>query len=160
MELAQSEHLLSLQRNLQEAQAYKVSQGDHGWDAVVFDRDLVGRIIDSGRTYVAPVAGRIVASYELLPRDPEIWGEWLGNDGTALYLHRFAVSDGFRGNGVGRQCIAAACQKVIDTGRLHLRLHCKPPNYKLQRHYERNGFWCIGQSPLEDFPGLLYQRRV
>jgi GNAT superfamily N-acetyltransferase len=157
---ATDDHLFGLQRNLQQAQAYKILQDDHGWDEIVFDTDHIAKIIERGNTYVASSAGRIAASLELVPSDPEIWGERLGADGTALYMHRFAISDGFRGTGLGRQCISWACQEVIKTERLHLRLDCNPDQTELNRYYQRNSFWQTGISYSAGYPTALYERRV
>lgn len=156
----QAADALDLQRILEEARAFKGSRGDSGWGDVPFTLDHVTEIIDSRDTYLATVEDKPAATLRLTTEDPGIWGEHKGTDGKALYVHRFAIGDAFRGQGIGKSFVEWACQQVIDTGRLHLRLDCNPANHKLRDYYERQGFWYVGQSAIAHYPAALHERRV
>lgn len=151
---------LDLQTILEEARAFKASCGDPGWGDVPFTADHVARIIDHDDTYLAVLHGQPAGTMKLIEEDPEIWGPDKGEDGKALYIHRFAVANAFRGQGVGSHFIEWACQQVVDASRLHLRLDCNPANHKLREYYERHSFWYVGDSPVTDYPAALHERRV
>lgn len=158
--LATSVDMEDLLVTQEEARRFKVSQGDLGWGRTAFSLEDVEDMVSQKAAYIVTDGKTPVASFELHDSDPDIWGPDKGNDGKALYLHSLAVADAFRGSGVGRQCIEWACQKVIGSHRLNLRLDCGPANTKLRQYYERQAFWYVGDSPLEGYPGALYERRV
>lgn len=145
---------------LEEARIFKCMHSDLGWGTDSFNMEEVNAIIKADDTFIATLNDRPAGSLQLVDRDPEIWGELKGNDDQALYIHRFATAATFRRTGVGQYMIDWACQQVIDAGRLQLRLDCNAHNPKLREYYERQSFWCVGETALAGYTAALHQRRV
>lgn len=150
----------ALQLILEEARVFKGMQGDPGWGSEPFGIEEVTSIIKADDTFIASIDGVPAGSLQLIDSDPTVWGEHVGSDQQGLYIHRFATATAFRGTGVGKRMIDWACQKVIDAERVQLRLDCNASNPRLREYYEKQSFWCIGETALGAYTAALHQRRV
>lgn len=150
----------ALQLILEQARTFKLAQGDQGWGTEPFGMEEITSIIKENDTFLATVDEEPAGTLQVLTSDPRLWGEHHGYDNQALYVHRFATADIFRGTGVGQHMLDWACRQVIDAGRLQLRLDCNAGNSRLREYYEKQSFWCVGEKAVGAYTAALHQRRV
>lgn len=145
---------------LNEARAYKESRGDLSWGLEEFTIDEVQPCVQSGKTYLARQNGEFVGTAVFTWSDVRIWGREHGRDESAGYLHRLAIKDGFRGQGIGEQIIGWAEDQVREADRDYLRLDCSSGNKRLRAFYESLGFTAFNEGRLATAQSVLYQKRV
>jgi ribosomal protein S18 acetylase RimI-like enzyme len=140
-------------RLMQEAADFKWQRGDDLWGTTPFSEEEVGRMIQSGNTFVYRLDGFAAASVMLPLSDTGMWGEERGNDGSAVYIHKLCVGETFRGGGVGRQVMSMAESFAQQHGKTKLRLDCPYDNPDLCGYYERLGFREVGRKDLQNSNG-------
>jgi GNAT superfamily N-acetyltransferase len=108
---------------------------------------IAGTVLPAGGTWVAEVAGRVVAMLNLSHGDDGV--DWI----THLYVHPSHVA-----LGIGTALLDLALQRC----RRPMRLYTFEANAGARRFYERHGFVVIargdGSGNEERCPDLLYER--
>jgi GNAT superfamily N-acetyltransferase len=146
---------------LDEAASWLADRGVTQWPPA-FRPEWIEPGLEEGRLWVAEAGGAAVATFTLLWSDP-LWPD----DGTAGYLHRFAVRRGHAG--IGAMLLDWVDGEVRRHGRDRLRLDCGADNLRLRAYYEAAGFehhrdveisegvalWSTGRPVLS-----LYERSV
>ncbi len=130
-----------------QCQALLRARGVDQWQDGYPSQDVIELDIECSWGYILECDGRVAAYGALIagiePAYLEIRGEWL-SDLDYITLHRLAVSDDFRGQGVGAHffeqmaCIATA--RNIKS--LRADTHCD--NMLMQRLLSRSGFHLCG----------------
>ncbi len=139
---------------LQEAAEFKASQDDNIWGSDPFTAEKVEGMVTDGDTHIASVNGHAAGSVTLPWSDERKWGPGKGNDGRALYIHRMAVNNRFRGRyRVGELMIVWAGAQVLRANREYLRLDCSYDNPRLSAYYERRGFKEVERKDLDNSTG-------
>lgn len=145
---------------LQQAAVFKASLGDNIWGPEPFtDKETIDSI-SGGNTYIALSSGELAGSLVVLTSDERIWGAEKGTDGKAIYLHRLAVGESFRGQHVGELMMKWAIGKARELGKTLIRLDCSTDNEKLCEYYDRNGFKEVGRKVLMDpYYGVSFREK-
>ncbi|MGH9075689.1 MAG: GNAT family N-acetyltransferase, partial [Acidimicrobiales bacterium] len=134
---------------LSQGSAYARSRGFEQWPAR-FPAGIVSAGIEREEVYLARIGGIAVATCWLAWSNESFWGP---DDGMAGYLHRLAVAEARRGEGLGRRILDWAQERATDAGRPLLRLDCMADNRPLRSWYEADGFVLRGERqvrPPED----------
>lgn len=147
---------------LRESSEFKVSQGDELWTPTPFTTEEVTEIVVSGNTHVASIASQAIGSVVLMWNDARMWGPEKGNDNQAAYIHRLAIKDGFRGQGLGELIVAWASAEAFRDNRRLLRLDCSYENPKLCSYYQRMGFKEVGRKELHNprYTPAFYEKSI
>ena len=144
---------------LTEAMRYKLAHQDQTWGDEPYSDAEAAELIAVAPTYLIHRDGETVGTVALDWEDEKTW-----KDPThAGYLHRMALKDAFRGQGLGEQVLDWALKEVAKQGRTFLRLDCDSHNTGLCAYYESRGFTRVGtwQSPRNPaYLAALYERRV
>lgn len=96
-------------------------------------------LADAGRGELFVVRGRrgLEAIATITDHDAETWGA----DGTpALYVHRLAVAQASRGQGLGQALLGWTSARAAARHKAFVRLDCADDNHGLRRFYESQGF--------------------
>jgi ribosomal protein S18 acetylase RimI-like enzyme len=158
---ATPDDLPGLQRILEEARAYKVSLGDFTWGKEPYEEDEVAEIISDGETFIGYIDSEPAATFSLTWEDRHTWGDEIGKDGTAGYIHSLVTSDQFRGQHVGVDAMNWAATQITGQGRKVMRLDCSIDNRKLCEYYESQGFKLVGTRKLNNhYTAALYEKTV
>jgi GNAT superfamily N-acetyltransferase len=112
----------------------------------------------AGRLYVVRTGPTLVATFAVCDEaDPYFVDvRWAERDAPASYLHRLAVADGHRGNGLGAWCVGEAERIASDMGSAYLRLdalrdHARGLAFYARLHYADCGVVGV-QSGLPERP--------
>ena len=135
--LANNQNIPEIEAILAHGVRSKMNHGDLAWGMTATDEGELEAIIAAGNMFVASRDGEIVAVFMLFWDDPARWGK---QPPVAVYLHRFVVASGLRGQHIGEQIIALICKEIARRGRQYLRLTCPSGNKKLQDYHLKNGF--------------------
>jgi GNAT superfamily N-acetyltransferase len=131
------------------------------WLAEEYGRTQITAAIDAKVGVVACREIEIVGFMFLQSEDKDFWPD--DKAGDALYVHRFAVSRRFAGQGVSGALLGWATNEARKRGIAFLRLDCVPLP-KLMAVYERAGFVRVGTELFQptgtSFLNWRYERRV
>jgi ribosomal protein S18 acetylase RimI-like enzyme len=145
-----------IQAIMQQAADLKISQGDDIWGTEPVSEEEVARMLDQGNVFVYKIEGQNAASLVIAESDTRIWGE-VGEDGTAMYVHRLCTADAFRGQNLGGAVLERAAELARQSGKQSLRLDCSYENRGLCDYYEGLGFTEVRR---EDRPPSTDQRNI
>jgi ribosomal protein S18 acetylase RimI-like enzyme len=156
---AHREDLPAIARLLDQAGAWMRSQGITDQWPMRFPLSDLAQRVDRGELHIAYDNARPVGTFALDHHaDPEFWHD--DPDGSrAGYLHRLAVANSHRGQGIGSQLLDDAAELVAHSGRRWLRLDCAKNNSRLHEYYRRLGFMHVQTVDLPHRrSGTLFQR--
>ena len=142
---------------LQQANVRKQAHGDMVWGGYPFTYDEVGGLIEEGGMFTAVVDNAIAGCVKLTETDERIWGEE-GLDGKALYVHRLATADEFKGQRLGGRIIDLAGKHAESLGRELLRLDCPSKNELLCGYYLDEGLSLVRSIKLAGRGGFNFYR--
>ncbi|GAA3244719.1 hypothetical protein GCM10017691_51050 [Pseudonocardia petroleophila] len=122
---------------LDDAAAWLAARGVAQWPAA-FRPEYVEPSLGSGRMWLAESGDAAVATFALEWTDP-LWVDAAGeDDGSAGYLHRFAVRRGHAG--IGGTLLDWIDGEIRRHGRDRMRLDCDAANTRLRAYYADAGF--------------------
>ena len=98
-------------------------------------REEMQELIASGELYLAMLQDEVAGAFKLNEHDTH-WDD----DGTALYVHAFAVNRKFKGQGIGQMMLDGAGDQARQRGKQCLRLDCLNENSRLKQVYTEAGF--------------------
>ena len=133
-----------------DAIAYQKKVGNNHW--LGFEPALIATETAEGRHYKVVADGNIVATFCITLSDPLIWQEL--NDAPAVYIHRIATSQQFRGNNVLKHIINWAVQFAKVNNLLYVRMDTGSGNSRLINYYVSCGFSFMGDTKVNYMPGL------
>jgi GNAT superfamily N-acetyltransferase len=117
-----------------------------------FDKQLVATEIAENRQWKLVIDGVIACVWATTFSDVQIWAE--RNTDTAIYIHRIATDDRFRGFNFIATIVTWAKDYAKSAGKDFVRLDTIGNNVKLITHYTNAGFSFLGLFNLTDTSGL------
>ena len=117
-----------------------------------FDRQLVVTEIAENRQWKLIIDGDIACVWVITFSDAQIWA--VRNADAAIYIHRIASDDKFRGYNFIAIIVAWAKNYARGIGKDFVRLDTIGNNIKLIEHYTNAGFTFLGLFNLTDTSGL------
>lgn len=130
----------------QQANAFKQAHGDNIWGDKPFTADEMLEMVGRGNTYVGLVAGSVAVAANLTWADAHMWGQDVGLDGQAGYIHQLASGDAYKGT--GREMLTWLESRIYAEGRPFARLDCPADADILCGYYENAGYTRIGTAVL------------
>lgn len=115
----------------------KLRRGDLAWGDSAYSSQAINTSIQNGTAYIAQLDDQIVGTFLLERQDHTNWGT---QPPTSLYLQRFAVDAGFRGQNIGGQILDEITSLAGKHNLRSIRLVCQSSNPKLRAYYENHGF--------------------
>lgn len=127
-----------------EAKQYLKEQGSPQWqDGHEPHEGVIREDIQKKASYVLTLKGEIVGTAALIAeKDPvyeAIEGKWLG-DGPYVSLHHVAVSQKYRGNGLGKTLLTASIKQSQALGFEDIRIDTYPANKPMLTLIDKLGF--------------------
>ena len=123
------------------------------WDRDVSQEEIEG-LIASSQLYLATLQGEDAGAFKLNEKDHH-WDD----DGTALYVHAFAVNRKFKGQNIGKAMLDWAAEEARSRGKQYLRLDCMDENTRLKQYYIEAGMEPHSQNP-ECRWSALFERKL
>jgi GNAT superfamily N-acetyltransferase len=133
-----------------EAIAYQKKVGNNHW--LGFELELIAKEIAEQRHYKIVADGNIVATFCITLSDPLIWRDSAST--SAVYIHRIATSQSFRGNKVLEYIINWAKEFAEVNELSYIRMDTGAGNDRLINYYVSNGFTLIGNAEIDYTPDL------
>lgn len=125
-----------------DAIAYQKKVGNNHW--LGFEQTLVAKEIDEQRHYVIIAEGQIAGTFCVTFSDPLIWKE--ADEMPAIYIHRIATSQYFRGYNLVKQIINWAKEFAKINNLQYIRMDTGSGNDRLINYYISCGFTFIGDT--------------
>lgn len=119
---------------------WQISRGIRQWEAGEIRTEMVAGQVRNDEWFVLRGTFGIVATARLLTADPHVWGDELGNDGTAGYLHGLMVARSAAGAGLGTQILEWFADYTRSVDRHLARLDCVADNPRLRQYYTEQGY--------------------
>ena len=116
-------------------------------------KEEIQEMVASGEVYLAMLQDEVAGAFKLNERDHH-WDD----DGTALYVHAFAVNRKFQGQGIGQMMLDGAGDEARKRGKRCLRLDCMNENFRLKQVYTDAGFEFRGQH--QNGWSALFERKL
>jgi GNAT superfamily N-acetyltransferase len=113
------------------------AENDVKWERLSKGNDIT-------ECYIAEQGGKPCGCMILKEVDHFFWPDV--PESEALFLHKLAVTNAARKQGVGDALIEFAIEESVRRGRQSLRLDCHAKREKLRKFYERHGFECVGEK--------------
>jgi predicted GNAT family N-acyltransferase len=133
------------------------AENDVKWERLSRENDIT-------EFYIAERDGIPCGCMMVKDVDPFFWPDV--PEGEALFLHKLAVANAARKQGVGDALIKFATEEAARRGRKSLRLDCHAHREKLRKFYERHGFECVGEKmylnvyDVPKYATAFYVRRI
>lgn len=138
IEQARPDEAATVAAVLNEAAQWLAAAGRPLWSAVDFGLERVQPGVEAGGYFIARKNGEVAGVVRLDLEDPGFWPEMAS--GSALYVHKLAVSRAWAGHGVSALLLDFARERARSLGRPFLRLDCVADRAPLRSLYERFGF--------------------
>jgi ribosomal protein S18 acetylase RimI-like enzyme len=145
---------------LNDAIRYKIAKHDVAWGNRGWSIDEVVEVINFGHTNIVFLDENIVGCVDVIWDDEYNWGQILGLDKKAGYLHRLAVLSDYKGKGLGSEIINWVAECIKGRDRVFIRLDCRKANLSLCSYYEGLGFKRIYPDEKLESASAYYQRLV
>ncbi|MGI5959584.1 MAG: YrvL family regulatory protein [Massiliimalia sp.] len=146
---AQSEDAPQIWELFQQAQAYFREQGINQWQDHYPNPQVIQEDLDRKESFVLQNQNHeIVATAVLSSREEETYreifnGSWL-TDGTYLVIHRVAVRNDQKGQGLASIILMEAQRRCMEQGIPSIRIDTHEDNRSMQRLLEKSGFTRCG----------------
>jgi len=138
IEQARPDEAATVAAVLNEAARWIAAEGRPLWSAADVDLERVQRDTDAGGYFIARAGTDVAGVVRIDLEDPGFWPEM--ESGSALYVHKLAVSRAWAGHGVSVRLLEFARERTAQLGRPCLRLDCVADRTPLRSLYERFGF--------------------
>lgn len=146
---------------LAEARAYQLSVGHPQWGADYPALADLRRDVAAAAAHVL-LADGVVAGYAALYDGDAAFDRCAFWDAGVRYcvVHRFALSDRYRGRGLGRAFLLALQAAAARRGAVELRYDTGLHNEPMQRLGAALGYACMGAHEFPWGPRLAYRLRI
>jgi ribosomal protein S18 acetylase RimI-like enzyme len=141
---------------MDEAATWLAASNTTSWRPGQVDADQVRAWMETGRVYVAVVAGRVVGTIRVAWADEAVWG---AQPPDAGYLHSLVVARSAAGRGLGRQLVAHAEAVVRASGRPRVRLDHVRDNPRLEQWYSDAGYAVVGTHKRDSGDTVLLREK-
>jgi GNAT superfamily N-acetyltransferase len=125
-----------------EAIIYQKKVGNNHW--LGFEPELIAKEIAEQRHYKIVADDKIVATFCITLSDRLIWTDSAST--AAVYIHRIATSQSFRGNNLLKHIIDWAREFANVHELSYIRMDTGAGNDRLINYYVSNGFTLIGNT--------------
>lgn len=144
----------SIMHIFRQAQARLHTQGVNQWQNGYPNPEIVDRDIASGNSLVCVTKSLICAAFVLSfdyedTYDNIFEGQWLST-GQYGVIHRMAIGDAYKGQGIGTEMISHAEQICLSRGTRSIKVDTHRDNIPMQNLLGRNQFRQCGIIYLED----------
>jgi len=143
-----------------EARAYQLQQTGHGWP--VFSPSFIEKeIIEKRHFKVVDEEDRIAGVFSIVNAEPVIWGDAEGKE--AIYLHRMATLDKYRGKSIAKKIVEWAAIEAWESKKKFIRIDTWADNEALTAYYQHLGFKFVKKTilpPESDLPEHYYNIEV
>ncbi|MEB0260976.1 HopJ type III effector protein [Mucilaginibacter sp. 5C4] len=133
-----------------DAIVYQKKVGNNHW--LGFEPALIAKEIDENRHFKILADGEIVATFCITLSDPLIWKDSATT--PAIYIHRIANSQSFRGHNLLKHIIDWAREFAGANHLLYIRIDTGSGNDRLINYYVNSGFTLIGNTSINYTPDL------
>lgn len=139
---------------INQAQEYFKSKGIDQWQDGYPNEDNLKEDIDADESYVMLIDGKIVATVAISFRGESTYdkiydGKWL-SDGKYGVVHRVAISEAFKGQGLSHEIMNFSEEKCKEEGYRSIKIDTHKDNFVMRGLLEKNGFKYCGVILLED----------
>jgi ribosomal protein S18 acetylase RimI-like enzyme len=117
-------------------------------------REEIRELVNSGELYLVLRQNEVAGVFKLNEKDHH-WAD----DGSALYVHAFAVNRKFKGLGIGQAMLNWAADEGRRRGKQFMRLDCMNENARLKQVYLDAGMEPRPQNPQYDW-SALFERKL
>lgn len=150
------------QELIAEARRWLAERSIDQWQDPIPDR-VLEEDVQRGNLFVVRADDGLAGMLAVARSDEDTWGP---SSARALYVHRLAVAQRYRGAQLGPKLLRWAQAHAADQGMDRLRLDCAASNPGLRRFYERDGFTYVRDAIVgspdgrRTFSVSLYQRPI
>jgi ribosomal protein S18 acetylase RimI-like enzyme len=139
---------------IQQAQAYFKANGIDQWQNNYPNAETIGNDVSNGNSYVLLKDNQVVATAAIIfdkdiTYDNIYEGQWL-SDNQYVVIHRIAVSNSYKGLGLGNEIIKKVEQLCANNGVRSIRIDTHGQNLSMQRLLKKNDFQHCGIIYLQD----------
>lgn len=148
------EDIPEMMKIINQAQEYFKSKGINQWQDGYPNEDNLINDIEEDESYVMLLEGRIVATTAISFRGESTYdkiynGEWLSN-GKYGVVHRVAISNEFKGQGLSHKIMEFSEEKCKECGLRSIKIDTHEENFVMRGLLEKNGFKYCGVILLDD----------
>lgn len=157
--------VLKIMEIIQEAQGHLKKSGINQWQNNYPNNDVIESDILKNESYVLIDNDKIAGTFALSFKDDKSYatiyeGEWL-NHGKHSTIHRVAIGESFRGQGLASKIINFATELSINNNVDSIRVDTHKDNIAMQRLLEKNNFKYCGIIYLEDkSPRIAFEKNI
>jgi len=149
---------------IEQARAYFRSKGIDQWQNGYPNPDIIGSDIKNNYGYVLLKDNKIIAtvavSFDGEKTYEKIYGgRWI-TDGEYAVIHRLAVDNGYKGQGIASVILEHIEELCIANGVYRIKVDTHEDNLSMQRLLEKNNFVHCGIIYLEDGSKRLAYEKV
>ena len=140
---------------INEAQEYFKRNGIEQWQDGYPNSDTIYNDIKNNSSYVLEYENEIVATAMLSFEEDKTYkniyeGKWISDMGEYAVIHRIAVSEKIKGNGIASNIIKLVEELCKKNKVNSIKIDTHKDNISMQRLLEKNGFQYCGIIFLED----------
>ncbi len=150
----------SLRQILNDAINFKLSKNDEAWGSDQWTDKEINAVIELGNTYLVSMDNKDIGCVDLIWEDKYNWGDELGTDNSAGYLHRLAILTQYKCQGLDSKVIEWISSQVKANKRQFIRLDCHKSNKPLCHYYERLGFELVNTKNPKNTHAAYYQKAI
>lgn len=148
------EDIADMMEIIRQAQNYFKSMDIDQWQDGYPNEDNLKGDIMADESYVMTIDGKIVATAAISFRGESTYnkiyrGNWLSDRKYAV-VHRVAVSDGYKGQGLSHKIMEFSEKKCKELGYSSIKIDTHKDNFVMRSLLEKNGFEYCGIILLED----------
>lgn len=144
-----------------QAVSQMLREGKRQWDDTYPQRSHIAGDIARGCGYVMCSGGQLAAYGAVVfsgePAYGGIRGRWL-SDGQYVVLHRLAVADGMKGQGVAARFMAEVEKMAAERGVHSFKVDTNHDNTRMQRVLNKLGFTYCGTVSYEKGDRMAYEK--
>ena len=148
---------------IRQAVSQMLREGKHQWDDTYPQRCHIADDIARGCGYVMTCGGRLAAYGAVVfsgePAYNSIRGQWL-SDGRYVVLHRLAVADGMKGQGVAERFMAEVEKMAAERGVHSFKVDTNHDNTRMQKVLNKLGFTYCGTVSYEKGDRMAYEKML
>jgi ribosomal protein S18 acetylase RimI-like enzyme len=160
MEMIRSAVISDLSQIVEIAESSKLdmhSYGNFQWNEGYPKEEDFIKDITEGTLFVCDIKGSIAGVICINRDEPEEYKTVTWSTAKeAFVIHRLAVSNSFRGQGVGYKLINHANAICIEKKIKYIKTDTNSLNIKAQRLLRKCGYTFVGETSLVDHEGLFY----
>lgn len=147
------------------ARQFLKSQGLSQWQSGYPNEETVATDIALNRGHVLVVGSEVAGYTALLAGTDPVYeaitdGQWLSEADDYISIHRFAISDGFRGQKLAQRFMTAILTLCYDKKQFDVRIDTHPENHPMQSVITGNGFEKRGVVYINEGQEINGERRA